>query len=791
MQTSFHWLKELVDFDYDPETLGHKLTMVGLECAKIEPLAPKMKKVVVGKVVSSETHPNAENLHVCQVEYGPEASLSIVCGAPNVREGMKAPLALVGSVIGGHKIKVVDKFGVKSEGMLCSEMELGLSDDHSGILELDSSMKLGADITKALGLDDQILHVDLTPNRPDCLSTIGIARDIAAICSSPLRYPKVELEEVERPAGDAVKIEIADPEACPRYAARVIENVQIGPSPWWIRQRLLAAGVRSINNVVDITNYVMMEYGHPLHAFDYDDFRKPEVLVRRAKEGEKFTTLDGVERILSRDVLLITDGEVPVAIGGVMGGEFSEVTAKTTRVLLESAYFEPRTIRRGRKFINLQSESQDRFERGADPNIVPVALDRAAALIARHAGGDVLAGIVDCYPDPIKPLQLELRPARVNHLLATDLSSPQMIDALKALEFDVKPGKTISVSVPTWRPDVTREIDLIEEVARITGYDNIPEQMLPGGELVTRRVESERFSDKVRESLLGQGLFEIVTNSIVDPKQVTQLGTNSAVELLNPLSEDLKWLRPELYTSLLNVVRHNRNHQVEGIKLFEIGNTFAPQGKAKPTESFRLGLAWCGSDSCENWTFHPGEFGFQDVRGALEVIAELTTAELTLNPGSHPVFAEGVCFEVKLADRMIGRCGQVDSTQSRAFGIKADVYLAELDLLRLFELRSGIPEFRELPRFPSTERDLAIVVAESAITSEVLRTIRASGGANLVDLLVFDLYRGKQVGKGLKSVAFRLIFRDESKTLTDEYIDRVFNEIVTALEKEHDAKLRA
>lgn len=791
MQTSYQWLKELVEFDYDPETLGHKLTMTGVEVAKIEPLAGELKKVVVGKVVSCETHPNAENLQVCEVEYGVADPLSVVCGAPNVREGMKAPLALVGAVIDGHKIKSVDKFGVKSEGMLCSEMELGLSDDQSGILELDAAMKIGAGIIEALELDDQVIHFDLTPNRPDCLSTIGIARDIAAISGSPLRRPKVELEEIEAEASEAVKIEIADPEACPRYAARVIENVEIGPSPWWIKRRLLAAGVRSINNVVDITNYVMMEYGHPLHGFDYDNFRKPEVLVRRAEEGEKFTTLDGVERTLSRDVLLITDGEAPVAIGGIMGGEFSEVTQKTTRVLLESAYFEPRTIRRGRKFINLQSESQDRFERGADPNIVPVALDRAAALIAKYAGGEVLSGIVDCYPEPIEPLQLELRPARVNQILATDLSSPQMIDALKALEFEVKPGKTISATVPTWRPDVTREIDLIEEVARITGYENIPELTVPGGDLVTHRVASEEFIDEVRMTLTAQGFFEIVTNSIVDPKQVTQLGTDTAVELLNPLSEDLKWLRPELYTNLLNVVRHNRNHQVEGIKVFEIGKTFSPVKKGIPSESFKLGLAWCGSDSGENWAFHPGEFGFQDVRGALEVVAELTSAELELLPAGHPVFADGVCFEVKLGNTLLGYCGQVENKQARAFGIKADVYLAQLDLEGLFRRRRSVPEFKELPRFPASERDLAVVVAESAVTSELLATIRKSGGDKLVDLVVFDLYRGKQIGTGLKSVAFRLIFRDESKTLTDEYIDRVSSEIVTALENEHDAKLRA
>ncbi len=791
MQVSYNWLRELVEFDLDPDTLGHKLTMAGVECAKVEPLAGDLQKVVVGKVVSCETHPNAENLQVCQIEYAAAAPLSIVCGAPNVKAGMKAPLALVGAMLGGHKIKAVDKFGVKSEGMLCSEMELRLSDDHSGILELDASFKLGADISEVLGLDDYVIHLDLTPNRPDCLAVIGVARDVAAITGNLLKRPEIELEENGPPASEAVQIEIADTEACPRYAARVIENVKIGPSPWWIRQRLLAAGIRSINNVVDIANYVMFEYGHPLHAFDYDNFRKPEVLIRRANKGERFTTLDGQERELSRDVLLITDGEVPVAIGGIMGGEFSEVTEKTTRVLLESAYFEPRTIRRGRKFINLQSESQDRFERGADPNIVPLALDRTAALIAKYADGEILSGIVDCYPQPIEPLKLKLRPSRVNQLLATELSSPEMIDALKALEFDVKPGKTIAVSVPTFRPDVTREIDLIEEIARITGYDEIPAQMVPGGKLVTRRVESDHFADLLRTALIAQGFNEVVTNSIVDPKLVTLLGSPQGVELLNPLSEDLKWLRPDLFSSLLNVVRHNRNHQVEGIKVFEIGNTFLPQEQGNPVESFQLGIAWCGSDSCENWAFHPGEFGFQDVRGALEVVVEKTNAALSLSSISHPAFAEGICFQVELDGKPAGICGQIDRKILKDFGIKSEVFLAQVKMAALFDLRRGVSEFNELPRFPASERDLAVVVPDSAITSELLGTIRGTAGPTLAELIVFDLYRGKQIDKNHKSVAFRLIFLDESKTLTDEYVDSLVTKIIAALEKQHGAKLRA
>lgn len=793
MQVSFNWLKELIDFDHDVKTLTDKLTMIGTACEGIQPLSEGVDdKVVIGKVVECEAHPQSDKLSVCKVEAGGN-SYSVICGAPNVRVGMKSALALPGAMLQGQfEIKVVEKLGVRSEGMLCSEAELGLSDDHSGIMSLENSFRTGKRLVDALALNDYVLTFELTPNRPDCLSAIGIARDISAIVGSPVKKPETKLKEVETPASERLSIGIDDPEACPRYAARVIENVKIGPSPWWIKQRLLASGIRSINNVVDVTNYVMLEYGQPLHAFDFDNFGRPEVLVRRAKQGEKFTTLDDVERDLSEDVLLITDGEKPVAIGGIMGGQYSEVSEKTSTILLESAHFNSTVIRRGRKFIGLTSESQDRFERGADPNIVLTALDRAAFLIGKLTGGEILSGVVDCYPNPIQPLEIELRPARVNQILATDLTSPQMIDILNSLEFKVTPGKALNVAVPTFRPDVTREIDLIEEVARIYGYERIPVRMASGGDLVTRRLPSEVFAQQLREVLQGQGYHEAVANSIVDPKLIELLrpGTR-CVEVLNPISEDLKWMRPDLLTGLLNIVKHNFNHRVESIKLYEIGITFSPKEHDLPTEEARVGMAISGSDTGENWTFHPGPFGFYDLSGALECIAGLTDKTITYSPAVSTVFEEGQSFSIRLDKENIGVCGKVSGRILKAIGVKQDVYLAEFAFQPLFASWRPLRYYQPLPRYPSADRDIAVIVDEPVIISQLLETIKSEGGDILKEIALFDIYRGKQVGKGKKSVAFRLIFRDESKTLTDEVIDNVINGIVAKLEGEHGAKLRA
>ncbi len=793
MQISYNWLHELVDFSLDPQQLAARLTAIGTAVESVEPVAGNLDNIVVGKVVTCDPHPQKPDLKVCRVELGRDIQMTVVCGAPNVRVGMKAPLALPGAQLAdGQKVQSIDFAGVQSEGVLCSQYELGISDDHSGLFEIENSIKSGVDLRSALNLDDYILSFDLTPNRADCLSAIGIAREISAITGSPIKRPAAEFKETAESAAGQVEITIADPDACPRYAARVIRNVKIGRSPWWIQQRLLASGVRCINNVVDITNYVLLEYGQPLHAFDYDNFKQPRVLVRRANAGEKFTTLDGVERTLTPDVLLITDAVTPVAIGGIMGGQFSEVSEKTTNVLLEGAHFNSSVIRRGRKHLGLTSEAQTRFERGCDPNIVPAALDRAASLIEKYAGGKVASGIVDSYPNRIEGVKLELRPSRVNQILDTELSSPTMLDVLNNLEFKVQPGKNLNVEVPTFRPDITREIDVIEEIARINGYDKIPVRMRAGGDLVTSRNDADVFAQRLQQVILAQGYFEVVTNSIGDPRHFTLTDPDvPTVEILNPISEDLKCLRPSLMAGLLGVVYQNVSHQVRNVKIFELGNVARASNEVLPRESRHLAFALSGGEREENWAFHPGEFGIADLLGTLSAISSILTNSLTIRPAGLPGLDQTATFEILIDGVPIGRCGKVVGSLLKVFSIKSDVYFAELDFAALFSRRVKPHPYKPLPRFPGSERDMAVVVDEAVQNGSIIKVISDCADETLRDIVVFDVYRGKQVESGKKSIAYRLNFCDESKTLTDDEIDSKFNKIVAALRDQFGAELRS
>lgn len=793
MQISYNWLRELVEFDIDPHQLAIKLTSIGTAVESVESLAANLDNVVIGKIVACDPHPGKDNLKICKVELGRDIQMTVVCGAPNVRIGMKAPLALPGAVLSGNvTVQSIEKFGVVSEGVLCSQAELGLSDDHSGLMEIDPAIKSGADLKTALNLEDHILSFDLTPNRADCLSAIGIAREISALTGSPIKRPSVEIKEAAEQAATQVEIGIEDTEGCPRYAARLIRGIKVGRSPWWIQQRLLTSGIRCINNIVDITNFVMLECGQPLHAFDFDNFSQPKVVVKRARAGEMFTTLDGVQRKLSDDVLLITDGNGPVAIGGIMGGQFSEVSDKTVNILLESAYFNSSIIRRGRKHLGLTSEAQTRFERGADPNVVLFALDRAASLMEKYAGGKVSAGTVDCYPNKIEPLKLELRPSRVNQLLKTEMSSPTMIDILKGLEFKVTPGKNVTVEIPTFRPDITREIDLIEEIARVYGYDRIPVAMRAGGNLVVARSVTEIFTQCLKLAMIGQGYYEIVTNSIGDPKLISLVDPDAkAVEIVNPISEDLKWLRPSLLPGLLGVVSQNVSHQVRTVKVFEVGTVMAARTDEAPIESQRIGLAISGTDSGENWAFHPQEFGLHDLQGVLDTIEELLRFKLQITPSKIPIFDQSCSFDITTDGTNVGRCGKVAATILRAFSIKSDVYLMEMDFDQLAERSSGYGTYVSLPRFPAIERDIAVVIDEAVQSGSIVKVINQAADENLRKVIVWDVYRGKQVPVGKKSVAYRLIFQNESKTLTDGEIDNVFNKIVDSLKGELGAELRS
>ena len=790
MKVSVRWLKELVDFDLPVEELARRITDAGLEVETVTALGRDLDKVVVGKVRKVSKHPRADKLSVCEVAVGSE-SLQIVCGAPNVRAESKVPVALVGAELpGGVRITKSSLRGVDSYGMICSEKELEIGEDEAGIMILDSDLKTGEPVSSALGLEDYVLDLDLTPNRPDCLSMLGVAREVAALCGIQLKRSEINLRETADAAQDRVRVEIDDPTGCPRYAARIIEGIVIKESPFWLKRKLYAAGMRPINNVVDITNLVMLELGHPLHAFDYRLFGTKKVVVRRAREGEKFVTLDEVERTLNKEVLLITDGTKPVAIGGIMGGLESEVSPDTKTVLLESAYFDPRVIRRGRMFLGLSTESSQRFERGADPNGVIRALDRAAALMQDLAEGKVLKGAVDNYAAPIHPVKVTLRPKRVNQILSTNLETERIRNILASLDLPAKEDGDLEVEVPTFRPDLTREMDLIEEIARIHGYDNIETTLRAGGGLVTEVHWEDQVSRRVKEFMVGRGFFEAVTNNLVDPGTLEKLKQEvTPIGIRNPLSQDLSVLSATLACNLLSVVARNKNRLEKNVRIFELGKVFWLKGN-QPEERVHLGMAVSGVREPRHWESEEAEANLFDLKGVLAGLFEELSLPFELEPGDNAILEPGRSFQVNTEDGPIGFIGELSHEVMDVFGIKDKVFWAELDFERMIARVPRIRRFAPWPKFPPSDRDLAVVVDESLLSRVIEDKIRQVGGNLLESIVLFDVYRGKQVPAGKKSLAYSICYRSQEKTLTDGEVDEIHRKVISELETTFGATLR-
>ena len=798
MKVSLKWVREFADFDLPVDQLATRLTDAGLEVAAISHLGGDLEGVVVGQIREVSRHTGADKLSVCQVNVGSD-DLQIVCGAPNVARKAKVPVALIGARLpGGVEIRKTSLRGVESLGMICSEKELAVGETEDGIMILDEDLKMGQALSSALQLEDWILDVDLTPNRPDCLSIRGVAREVAALCGSRLKTLKAKSRETgSEAAQDLVQIQIDDPEACPRYAARVIKEVRIKESPFWVKRKLYSAGMRPINNVVDATNLVMLELGHPLHAFDYRLFAphgesgQKKVVVRRAKNGEKFTTLDQVERTLNREVLLITDGIEPVAIGGIMGGLKSEVGPDTDTVLLESAYFDPRVIRRGRMFLGLSTESSQRFERGADPNGVVEAADRAARLLEDLAGGKVAQGLVDSYPRRIHPVKIALRPQRVNRLLSTDLTARQIKDILTSLDLDVKENQEFEVQVPTFRPDLTREIDLIEEIARIYGYANIKTSLRASGSLVTHELPEDELIREIKHFLTGRGCFEVITNNLVDPEILKRMKPDCpGVSIQNPLSHDLSVLSSSLSCGLLGVVSRNKNRLETNVRVFELAKVFCGGKEKLPDEKLHLGIAVSGERLPRHWESGEDQVDLYDLKGVVEELFGHLKLGLEMKPDEDPLFRKQRSFAVLIPDGKVGTAGEVSEEVRKIFGIKEEVFLAELDLEKM---AGGVPReirFYPLPKFPPVDRDIA-VVADENLTSQVIKAeIEAAGGELIEEVTLFDVYLGKQVPPGKKSLAYSIRYRSRDRTLTDQEVDDIHRKVVSELEKNLDITLR-
>ncbi len=798
MRISLNWLRELVNIDTDVNKLANELTMLGLEIEALERPGASLSNVVVGQIKTIDPHPDADKLVVCTTDIGRGDPLLIVCGAKNMRVGDKVPTAVEGSTLaGGFKIARRKMRGVESQGMMCAADELGMGADHSGLLILPPETPVGADALEILGLNDTILEVEITPNRGDWAGMIGVARELAALHQTELRLPKFNLEEGEQIASALSSVTILAPDLCPRYAGRVITGVKIGPSPLWLCQRLLAAGQRPINNIVDVTNLVLLETGHPLHAFDYNRLHENCIVVRTAKQNETLETLDGQSRKLTPDMLVIADATRPVALAGIMGGANSEVGDTTTDIFLESAYFHPPSIRSSARALGMNTEASQRFQRGADPEMAVWALDRAAFLMKQVAGGSIAKGRLDQYPKPLQRPPLRLRYARTDLLLGT-LVPPDLQKAiLEGLSFAITQSDEASctVRIPSWRHDVSSEADLIEEIARLYGYDRILAALPPIRQTELVFAPAEQTVRKLRNYLVNIGLTEIMSMTFSSQRDVenASLGheCSKLLPLQNPLSENMSGMRTSLLPGVLSTIAANIRTGSHDIALFEIGPVYIPvDGRDLPEESYRCIIALSGTLGGKHWSAPPHKADFYNIKGLAEAALDHLGASWTLEPHDMPTYHVRACSRILVDGKTAGVMGEINSKILQKWDIDQPVFALELDLQYLLSLPSRSVTFEQPPTLPPSLRDMAVIVDNSLPAEELLNTARAAGGKLLSRIHIFDVYTGPQVPKGKKSIALNLIFQALDRTLTDDDTDKLCDKILAAIRKRHGAELR-
>lgn len=805
---SFNWLKDYVELnDISAVELAERLTRSGVEVDIVHSLNKGVKNVVIGHVVKREQHPDADKLSLCQVDIGEEEPVQIVCGAKNVAEGQKVAVAKVGAVLPGNfKIKKAKLRGQASNGMICSLQELGVEtkfvpkEVSEGIFVFPNDVEVGKDALDYLNLHDEVLELGLTPNRADCLSMLGVAYEVGAILGAEVSIPTTNLPKGSELASDYIKVDVEALEDNPMYRAMIIKDVKVGPSPLWLQNRLMAAGIRPISNVVDVTNYVLLEYGQPLHAFDYDLFGSKQVVVRRASEGEEIVTLDDVTRKLSSDHLVITNGSEPVAVAGVMGGAKSEVNEGTTTILLEAAYFKGPTIRKASKDLGLRSDSSVRYEKGIDPNRVVLAQERAATLISELSGGTVLEGFVEINELDVKPSPVEISIERLNKALGTDLTIDVVERIFKRLQFLYSNnGDLLTVYVPTRRPDITIEADLREEVARLYGYDHIPTTLPVGlttaGALTQRQLRRR----KVRKFLESVGLDQIITYSLTNSSKAKGFGKKlenvQPVRLAMPMSEDRSTLRTSLIPHVLDVIQYNHNRKIDDVAIYEVGSIFLSEEKelsTQPTEKEMVAGAFTGTWHSHLWQGEKKKVDFFVAKGVLEGlfeslgVSESIRYETAKRDSLHP----GRTAAIKLEGKEIGFIGQVHPILQKELDIN-ETYVFQFDLETVLEFHPKSVFYDEIPKYPAISRDIALVVDEKINAKHVMDVIEDHGGKLLKSVQLFDLYQGEKMESGHKSLAFSLTYFDPSKTLTDEEVTKVHNTVLEGLQDKLGVTLRA
>ena len=817
MLASLEWLKQYVDINIPTEVLVDKITRVGLEVETVTKLGQGLSGVVTGRVVAIERHPNSDHLWVCQMDYGQEGEpVQILTGAQNVFQGAIVPVATVGAELPpsgrspeGLKLKKAKMRGLDSFGMLCSADELGfdnkvlLPEQRNGIYILPEGTPIGVDIKEILGLNDTIIDIDLTSNRADCFSMVGLAREIAAITGCPLRMPDLSVKEAA--GGDAhelVKTFIEDKELCPRFSMRALKNIKIKESPLWMQNRLRNCGVRPISNVVDVTNYVMLELGQPMHAYDADTLAGGTIIARRAKEGEELMTLDGQMRVLTSDMIAIGDAEKAIGLGGVMGGYYTEVTDKTVNVLLEAAAFYGPSIRRTSRALGLRSEASGRFERGTDIVHNHRALDRAANLLEAMDSCETYAGIVEAYPEELKPAVIRVTPASISGRIGIPVGKEEIIKILTSLEFVVaEDGEELVVTVPGWRQDCTVDADISEEIARMHGLDFIESHMPVLGITQGRQSVLEDVKDSIQDYMAAAGLDEVQTYSFINPVAFDKLqlaaddARRKVIEIINPIVDEFSVMRTTMAYSVLATAAYNAARQIPSIKIFETGKIYLAKElplKDFPVEVPVLAAVMTGKRNELNWSTSRDNVDFYDMKGVVEGLMEkLMLTEYKLVPVNEPYLHPGKSCAIELDGKQIGFFGEVHPVVQENFGLNAETYLLELQIEPLVAAATRIPKFVHLPKYPSMSRDIAVVVPKTVSTAELEAEIRANAGELLQDVKVFDIYTGKQVAEGCKSMAFNLIYQAADRTLTDAEVDASMKAVMAEIAARYQAQLRA
>ena len=800
MKVPLSWLKQYVDVDLPAQDLAHRLTMAGIEVGEVEVIGG-WSEVFVGHVTGVRPHPNADRLRLCVVSTGSE-DLEVVCGAPNVAVGQNICFAKVGANIYNthterHEVLEAAKIrGVESQGMICSAVELGLGDDHSGIIELPEDAPVGALLDDYLG--DTVLDLELTPNRLDCLSVLGVAHEVAALTGKTVKEPETNYKEAGAPITEQIDISVGSPELCRRYTASLLQGVKIGPSPQWLQDRLTRAGLRPINNVVDVTNFVMLEYNQPLHSFDYDLIKDATVIVRRARPDEMLTTLDGVERKLTVENLVIADANDAIGIGGVIGGANSEISVNTVNVLLESATFEGTNNRKTAQTLGLRTEATLRFEKGLRPELAPIALRRATGLIQEVAGGTVAPGIVDVLSDegadaPVVPLTGE----KIRRMLGMEVDQKRVQETLDALGFTWESAGEfeLKVTVPYWRNDVNIEEDLVEEVVRTIGYDSVPTTMLSSSIPFQQPVPVMGLRDQIKDLLASEGIQEVINYPLVTLQQLEQVEqldpANLPMRVTNPMSADREYLRTTLRASLLATLAANQGHGAGPFRLFEAGRVFWPREGDLPDERETVAGVLAGLRHEPSWLEDDSLLDFYDAKGVVELVLNRLGVLATYEPSDDPSFHPGRCAVIKVEDAVIGVVGEVHPVVMDRLGLESpqvaafELYLGPI----LAALPDGQQQFEPLPRYPSATRDLALVMPTDVDAGQVTRLILRHRGVDRADL--FDIYAGENIAEGTKSLAFHVYFQARDRTLTNEEVNRSLDGLLRILERELKVTLRA